>query len=586
MTREEKKQIRSNGKLAGFTLILFLLSSIFLIYNIFLLGPIEPLIRYIIIGIIIIIDLLKIKKRKMVISKNKKAKRFNVFNVIFSILFVLIGVFIYNVYDTVSAFTSSMDTYSSSLVVKSDSSINKLSDVKNTTLGMISDTNSYDGYILPNEIIDKNDLESNNKVNTYDDYSSLIDALYKDDVDGIFVPSSYTSMFSNNGYENIEKDTKVIYSSKKLVRRKVNGSKRITKPITILLMGIDSNVNGINNGSSNSDTLMLVTFNPDTLTTTMLSIPRDSYVPVTCMNNSKTKITHAGWQGETCVENTIENFLDIDIDYYVKINFKGVVDLVDALGGIDVEVPQDLCTDSSDRVGEVCIKKGNQHLDGEGALVLARNRKQLARGDIDRGLNQQIVIKGILNAVSKNITNIGTLNRLLDSLSSNMDTNFTTSQILSFYNVGKDILRKSNRSATDSLNIIQLYLQGKGASIYDSKTGLDLYYYILYKQSVDKVSEAMNVNLGKMNPTLDKKATWSIDENYVHVPLGQNIDDFTTLYYSGSYSRPVENSSESKTTTNNQKEEIEEETDEEDEEDTSDDKEEDEEDEALNTVMP
>lgn len=83
--------------------------------------------------------------------------------------------------------------------------------------------------------------------------------------------------------------------------------------------------------SSNSDTLIVVTFNPDTLTATMLSIPRDSYVPISCNGNAKSKITHAGWQGVSCVENTIENFLDIDIDYYVKLNFKGLVGLVDAL---------------------------------------------------------------------------------------------------------------------------------------------------------------------------------------------------------------------------------------------------------------
>ena len=589
MTREETREKKKSIKSMNVTMVLFWLASLFLIYNIFLLGPIEPLIRYIIIGVIILFNILKFKKKKRIINKSKKIKRFNIFNILFSIIFVLMGMFIYNIYDTVSAFTSNIDYYSTSLVVKKDSSLEKIDDFNDTKIGLINDKKSYEGYIIPNEVIDKFDLESKNDIVTYDGYTELLDALYKGDVDGIFVPSNYVSMFTNNGYENIDKETKIVYTSKKMVRRKTIGGSKITKPITILLMGIDSNVEGINNGSSNSDTLVLVTFNPDTLTATMLSIPRDSYVPVTCRNNSPTKITHAGWQGESCVENTIENFLDINIDYYVKINFKGVVSLVDALGGIDVEVPQDLCTDSSDRTGEVCIKAGNQHLDGEGALVLARNRKQLARGDIDRGLNQQIVIKGIMNAVSKNITNIKALNKLLDSLSSNMDTNFTTSQILSFYNIGKNILRRSNKTATDSLNIIQLYLQGKGAYIYDSASGLDLYYYILYEQSVDKVSEAMNVNLKKKSPKMDKKVSWSIDENYVHVPLGESIDDFTTLYYKGGYTNSNSSSNNNNSSTNSydRKNIVEDEEEEEDNDDNDVEiEEDDEEEEALNTVMP
>ena len=71
---------------------------------------------------------------------------------------------------------------------------------------------------------------------------------------------------------------------------------------------------------------MLITFNPETLNTTMLSIPRDTYVPITCFSGqAKSKITHAAWNGETCMMNTIENFTGINIDYYVKINFKGVI---------------------------------------------------------------------------------------------------------------------------------------------------------------------------------------------------------------------------------------------------------------------
>lgn len=554
MTRQEKRK-ENKGVNIGvmFSIILLFLTSIFLIYNIFLLGPIEPVLRYIFIGVIVLVNFIKLKKRKRVIKK-KKSKKFIIYNIVLSIIFLLVGLFIYKFYNSIDSLSKDKNTYSSSLVVKNDSSITGIQDIEDNKIGMLNDENSYEGYIIPNEAIDKNNLESDNDIITYNSYTELLSALYDEEVDGVFLPTNYINMFSNvDGYENINNETKIVFTKTKTIKKKISFSKnKIDKPITILLTGIDSNVDGLSNSaSSNSDTLIVVTFNPETLTATMLSIPRDSYVPISCFSgNEKSKITHSGWQGIDCVENTIEDFLDINIDYYVKLNFKGLVNLVDALGGIDVEVPQDLCTDSSDRTGEVCIKAGNQHLNGEEALVLARNRKQLARGDIDRGLNQQIVVKGILNAVQNNITNVNALSKLLDTLSKNMDTNFTTDEILSFYNVGKDILRKSNKSATDSINIIQLFLAGEGTYIYDSGTKLDLYYYILYKESVEKVSEAMNYNLGKTNPDMDKTFTWSIDENYQHIPLGKDINDFTKLYYSGNSYRPNTSSENTKDSTN------------------------------------
>ena len=112
----------------------------------------------------------------------------------------------------------------------------------------------------------------------------------------------------------------------------------------MLLMGIDSTEEGLDkNAVANGDSLMLVTFNPKTLNATMLSIPRDSYVPISCfVGKYENKITHAAWHGTDCMMQTIEDYFGITIDYYAKVNFKGLVHLVDAVGGIDVEVPADL----------------------------------------------------------------------------------------------------------------------------------------------------------------------------------------------------------------------------------------------------
>ena len=109
----------------------------------------------------------------------------------------------------------------------------------------------------------------------------------------------------------------------------------------MLLLGVDSEYDGLaNNAAFNGDSIMLLTFNPKTLSATVFSIPRDTYVPIACNNNKQNKINSAAAYGTKCMINTIENLTDITIDYFVKINFKGVVNLVDALDGIDVNIDE------------------------------------------------------------------------------------------------------------------------------------------------------------------------------------------------------------------------------------------------------
>lgn len=222
-----------------------------------------------------------------------------------------------------------------------------------------------------------------------------------------------------------------------------SSGKSISEPFTILLMGIDSIDEVLSkNAVANGDTLILITFNPKTLSATMLSIPRDSYVPIACWpNKAENKITHAAGYGTDCMINTIENYFDVNIDYYAKINFKGLVKLVDAVGGIEVDVEKELCTDNSSRGEQVCIKPGLQTLNGEEALVYARNRKSLADGDFGRARHQQEIVKILINKV-KDIRDVSKFLEILNTISNSLDTNFTNKQILSFYNIAKDISKK------------------------------------------------------------------------------------------------------------------------------------------------
>lgn len=525
---KRKKKVSYKKLSVFFVTLLTLVTNFYLIYNIYLLNGIENMGRYLIIGLLFSMDLLVLTEGLKFI-KRKRTKTtytlFTIFCITYIIISVLVGFVINKVYSSIDNVSKNYETYSTSLVVLSDSSINSIKNINDLKIGIINDENSVDGYIISNEIIDENSL-SNNELVKYEGYASMLSALYNKDVDAIFISSGYASMFSTiEEFENISDDTKVIVSKNKKVKKEdIVSTKKITEPFSILLMGVDSEKDGLDSSAAaNGDALILVTFNPSTSNITMLSIPRDSYVPIACFNGQyENKITHAAWNGTDCMIKTIENFLEVPIDYYVKINFKGVVGLVNALGGITVDVPQKLCTGNSDRGQMVCVNQGLQKLNGEQALVLARNRHQLAGGDLDREQNQQLVIKGILNEL-KNIRSIDQITGILNSISKNIDTNFTTDQILSFYNIGKELLLTNG-----DIKITSLLLQGNGQMIYDENMGLILWDYILNPDSVTAVSNEMKYNLNLDTPEVVKNFDYTIDDKYQTTPIGS---EFTTPYY-------------------------------------------------------
>ena len=570
----ENEEIERKSKVRFIGLVFFiisLLTSGFLIYEIYLLSGIEDLIRYIAMGFLIFMDVVLYFKTKHLFEyrirkKNRKGKAKSVvlitFMVFYSIICFLVGGTIFYVYGRVSSMNKGYVTYSSSLITKSDNGIDSIEDVDGFTIGMLDDKNSPEGYIIPKEIIKKYNLKKNNKIKKYNDYSSMLADLYSGDIDNIFISSSYVSMFSStSGYENIDKDTKVVIKQEKRMKKSdvsksenESSGKSVNEPFTILLMGIDSTDEVLTkNAIANGDTLILITFNPKTLNATMLSIPRDSYVPIACWSDkAENKITHAAGYGTDCMMNTIEEYFDVNIDYYAKINFKGLVKLVDAVGGVDVDVPKRLCTDDSSRKKEICIDEGHQHLNGEEALVYARNRKQLANGDFGRAEHQQEIIKALMNKI-KTVKDVSTFTKILDTVSDSIDTNLTTKQILSFYNVGKDIVKKS-LAADDSeiVDIQQLYLSGVGQMIYDKRSRMTLWNYVPYFGSKKAIINAMKVNLGLKKHKTIKKFKFSINEPYEKPIIGKGNYTKTTVNVSSySPSRYSRSSRSSRTTRNN-----------------------------------
>ncbi len=506
--------------------LILIVASVYMLYSLSLLNNIENTLRLIgVIAIIIIAIVLILLSARSVIKQKKISRMILTFILILysgGLFFIASNVHV--VIDKIGNVSTNMTTYSSSLVTMKNNKAESINDIGSSELGMIKDENNVDGYQIPKQIIKKQKLSSN-KIVEYDDYVPMLKDLYEGKIDYIFLPTGYTIQFSSlEGFEEIGNETKILYTEEKQVKSKIKKKgNKIDKPFTILLMGVDSEKENIRGASFNGDSLMLLTFNPTTLNTTILSIPRDTYVPIACFaGNRKNKITHAAQGGEECMINTIQNFTGITIDYYVKINFKGVVKMVDALGGIEVDVPLDFCEQDSNRdfSNLICLKTGMQTLNGEQALALSRHRKTI--NDFIRGQNQQLVVKGLMNK-AKSIRSIDTIYELLDTLSNNLETNMSTNEILSFYNIAKDLLSRSKNTENieELLGMQRLYISGRDATIYDPVYRLNLYNFVPYEESIKEVVTAMKINLGLEKPKIIKTFEFDIDEPYEENVIGK-----------------------------------------------------------------
>lgn len=204
--------------------------------------------------------------------------------------------------------------------------------------------------------------------------------------------------------------------------------------VSILIMGTDSNEHRDNAENARTDALMLATFNRDESTVKLLSIPRDSlvYIPEVGYED---KINHAhAFGGTTAAVETVENLLDIPVDYYVKVNFHAFVDIVDSLNGITVEVPYEFKeSNSMDKRDSIHLLEGVQELDGEEALALARTRK--LDNDIQRGKRQQEIIEAIIEKATS-VQSILSYDNVLEAVGNNMTTNMSFSEMKTFITYG------------------------------------------------------------------------------------------------------------------------------------------------------
>ena len=526
MVRKLKKSNKVLRFIYYLVMISYVVGLVLFTKSLLSLTGIETLIRWIAIIFFIIyfilysfINLLNLLRRKykgLIIS--------TIFSLLFILLFFVGSYYINYVYNNLNGMQESDKiTYNTYLITLKNTEFNN-----DSKIGLISSKRDKDNNELSTKLYKNKKLK--NDITEYEDYIKLLLDLYNKEIDAAFVPGNFDTLFRNEeGFENINNDIKIIYEySEKKKNEDLNlvSDKDFNEPLTFLFLGVDSEGNGLNaNAAFNGDTLMLMSFNPKTLSSVLLSIPRDTYVPIACNNNRYAKINSSAAYGTGCVISTINQFLDINIDYYVKINFKGVVDLVEAVGGVEVDVEAPtymanayggkVCEQNSDRQwGDklVCMNPGLQVLDGEQALAYARCRHMYIGSDLDRVRHQQQVVEALANKVL-HFNSIKEFQDILNAVSKNIATNMDTDTILSGYNVAKNVLG-NKLSGKDSLNIQKATLETYSLNVYVPSQGRNTSAQGYFESSLEDIKKAFNIVLGNEKEEAIKTFSFSVNETY------------------------------------------------------------------------
>ena len=415
----------------------------------------------------------------MVVGLVKKHKKPTMNIICFIIILLLSGVYIYvtnytlatgNFLDSVfQTFAETEDYY---IVVRKDSNYENIEDIEN-----------QDVYLF--QVVDDVKEEIDSKVNvnyeTQDSLTDLGNDLINKDIDIIFISSVQYDILDEE-IENFKSNTKILYTAKHELETtsSSNSNSKYTVEngiFNVYISGIDTS--GSITNVARSDANIIATINTNTNEVLLTSIPRDYYVTLHSYG-AKDKLTHSGIYGINETVSTVEDLLDIEINYYVRVNFTTVIKLVDTLGGVDVYSDYDFTAQG------YSFSKGYNHVNGAQALAFSRERKSFASGDNQRVKNQQHVIEAIIKKVLNTKTLLTKYTSILDSLEGSFQTNIKQDEINSL--VGQ--LDMSSWTITNNS------LTGTGANNTTYSMGSQLLYVMVpdstsVTEATQKIEEVM-----------------------------------------------------------------------------------------------
>ena len=414
------------------------------------------------------------------IAKRHKTLKLNVLCTIIAVILSVVYIYAINYTNATTDFLGNVfkevkETEEYYVVVKKDSNYSKIEELNNKNI-----------YLFKAEEDVKQEINKkvSVKYETKNSLKDLGDELIKGKEEAILISSTQYEILGEE-IENFKANTKIIYTAQHEVKvnakvENLNSKYTVQNGIfNVYISGIDTS--GSIGKVSRSDANIVATINMKTHEVLLTSIPRDYYVTLHS-KQAKDKLTHSGIYGISETISTVEDLLDIDINYYVRVNFTTVIKLVDVLEGIDVHSDYDFAR------GGYTFKKGNNHIDGGAALVFSRERYSFAAGDNQRVKNQQYVIEAIIKKVLNSTTILTKYTSLLNSLEGSFQTNMEQNDIS---NLVKDQL--SNMS---SWTIKNNSLTGTDASAVTYSAGSQkLYVMIPSATSITSAKDKINAIL-------------------------------------------------------------------------------------------
>ena len=469
--------------------------SILLILSIIKLNVLNIPLLLLVISIILIFVYIGI----FLLLKSKIKKTGFSISLILILVFSIITFYISKTTGLLNNLNLSYKTYNYSVIVLKSNNYNKLNDIKDLDVGYYND-GSIENTKALNKVLKKVDVDSLG----YEDTTSLANSLLNKEIDAMLIENSFLEILElnlglNEYVDDIYNFTVITNTSD--ISKDIDV---IKEPFNIYLSGIDTF--GEISSVSRSDVNMVVSINPSTRKILLTSIPRDYYVKLHGKSGYKDKLTHASLYGTDMSIKTIEDLLDIEINYYVKVNFSSVIDIVDALGGIEVYSDYDFTSRDEYR-----YKEGYNKVNGEEALSFARERKAFLAGDRQRVKNQQAVFEAIVNkCMSKKI--ITKYSKLLDTLHGSFITNMPTARITS--------LIRFQISKNYSWDIASNSLEGSDSSNYTySAPNQKAYVMLPDEESVMNAKKLINEVSSNDNKSITVDKT---DDNKEDVLVADN----------------------------------------------------------------
>ena len=436
---------------------------------------------------LIVFLLLRIKN-----LKRKIKKALFILSVFITLIFIVAGVYITK---TLGVLLDNGDSkykleHYSVIVLKSDD-YEKLSDISNLTVGYYENSA---GSSKANKRL-KSEVDVNLK--KYSASDTLANDLESKSISAILIEDSIKKIIEEEAPE-FKNQTKVIYTFS--IRVKANSTAKdvnvTKKPFAIYISGIDTY--GEISSVSRSDVNIVMVVNPNTKQVLLISVPRDYYVQLHGTTGVRDKLTHAGIYGVDMSVKTLEDLLDMTINYYIKVNFTSVEDIIDALDGVDVYSEYTFVSYSG-----YSFKKGYNSVNGKQGLDFVRTRKAFASGDRQRGKNQQALIEAMLKKVtSKSI--ITKYNSLLNSIDGKYQTNMSMKKITS--------LVKMQLNDMSPWNVTSISLQGTDSNNYTYTYYQKLYVMEPNEESVAQAQEAIKAVISGQK----------LDSSYTETNYGTN----------------------------------------------------------------